>query len=75
MLTSELGNPFFRHYEYMKYATSQKALQRLEQEHLARLSPSQSDEVHCCIVEVHNAGKEPLRIHQGRAFHKDRADG
>jgi hypothetical protein len=28
----------------------------LEQEYLARLSPSQSDEVSCRVVEVHNNG-------------------
>jgi hypothetical protein len=68
MLASELGDPFLRHFEDMKYATSQKALQRLEQEYLARLSPSQADEVRRCVVEVHNTGKERLKIQQGSAI-------
>jgi hypothetical protein len=68
MLTSELGNPVLRHCGDMKYATSQKALQRLEQEYLAHLSPSHSDEVRRRGVEVHNTGKERVRIHQGSAF-------
>jgi hypothetical protein len=56
MSISELINPFLRHCDYMKYATSQQALQRLEQEYLARLSPSQSDEASSRVVEVHNIG-------------------
>jgi hypothetical protein len=40
----------------------------LEQEYLARLSSSHSDEVRRCGVEVHNIGKERVRIHQGSAF-------
>jgi hypothetical protein len=65
MLTSELGNPVLRHCEDMKYATSQKALQRLEQEFVARLSPSQSNEVRSCFVEVANTGKSDYGYTKG----------
>ena len=68
MLASELGNLFLRHSEYMKYATSQKALQRLEQEYLARLAPSHSDKVSYCAEQVHHSGNERSRTHQGGAF-------
>jgi hypothetical protein len=57
MLTSELGNPFLRYCQHMKYATSQKALQRLEQEYLARLSPSQAIVVRPALLRCTILGK------------------